>query len=252
MANQTTTHLEPRVARLETSMEALTRNVDSLSTNVSQLTKTIDEKFSALQVGLANAQAPRRTDWGVLLSAGTLILALGAAVLIPINNASNDNKSSVQRLEQKFDEHAALPLHPIGQALVNGMQKLMDEREANYQTQHKLLDEKIQRETQLMTDLVSAKLIALDERLQKEMSLRDLALQTQLTGIVSKQELVNQRHFERIVRLETYNSEQISKDNDELRQWRVLADHGEVKINTPVTVCPQTSGISVVPSQPTK
>src|SRR5271169_4899830 len=87
-----TQHLEPRVARLETTMEALSRNVDNLTDNVNQLTKIIDDKFSTLQVGLANANAPKKTDWSLFISIGFFILALGAAVFWPLNKTSQDNK----------------------------------------------------------------------------------------------------------------------------------------------------------------
>ena len=121
------THLEPRVARLETSMETLTRNVGDLTNTVQRIATNIDDKFEKLNIGLTQAQAPKRTDWSLLLTIGFFILALGSAIFWPLNKNTQDNHTDIQTLSQKFDEHTKLTLHPVGQALLGRLENQLQD-----------------------------------------------------------------------------------------------------------------------------
>ena len=227
-------HLEPRVARLETGLETLIRNVNDMAIAMRENVTATNQKIDALVVAVTQAQAPKKTDWSLLLSIGFFILALGSAVFWPLNKTSQDNKTELTALEQKFDAHLTLPGHPLSQAKVEGLQKDIDQRWSTYILQYKELDDKIQRETTLMNELVTTKLQALDERIQKEFNLKNETFTATMSAAVNKQDLINQRYFERILRLEEYNALQVSKEQDELRQWRQKA----MGLSTPDAVVP--------------
>ena len=199
--------LEPRVAALEVGLDRLTADVKDLAAVVRVQGQTVEQEIQKLVVAVTQAQAPRRTDWGTVILGCMFILSLGAAVLVPLNNSMQDNKSNVQALEQKFDSHAALSLHPEGQIIVRSIQKDLDDKWATYKEQHKDLDTKIQRETQLMTDLITVQLKALDERMQKEFQVLNTAMDL------------------RVGHIEKYMEHQDFSDMDELRKWRL----GELK-----------------------
>lgn len=205
--NESTSHLEPRVARLETGLESLTKAVNDIATTIRDNNNSTNIKIDALAVGLANAAAPKKTDWGLFIAGIGLILALGAAVLVPLNNSTQDNKQSIEKYHEAMVEHMKLPLHPVGQARIDGMEKAIDLTRGELIARDTALDTKIQRETQLMTDLISAKLIDLDSRIQKEF----IGLNTALDLRVGK--------VEEFVKHESF------ADQDELRRWRL----GELK-----------------------
>ena len=201
--DQKDTYLEPRVAKLEAGLDILTKNVTELTTAVRDVSTNLESKIERLTVAVTEAQAPKKTDWSVIISAMLLVMAIGSAVFWPLNQTSQNTKFDVQTLTTKFEEHEKLTLHPVGQAKIDALGKLMDERENNYLIQHKPLDDKIQRETQLMTELISTRLSDLDMRLQKEFALRG--------------DLIDQR----LTRLEQYKVDMLKMDQDELRNWRL-------------------------------
>jgi hypothetical protein len=266
-------HLEPRVARLESNLEALTKNIDGLTSNVNQLARTIEDKFSSLQIGLANANAPKATNWGLFISAVGLIFALGAAVLIPLNNATNDNKVRIDSYHQSMVEHQKLDMHPVGQARVDSLVKDLDSTKLDLLKRDSELDNKIQKETQLMTDLLSANISALDKRLQVEMGLKnDIVLsnqkdiingiaahehadelerkivETELKVVKEKNDLYIDKLFGRVQALENDRIKTYDKEHDELILWRQKA----MGLSTPDAVVPLVKRDSVIIENPSK
>ena len=85
--------LEPRVAALEVGLDRLTADVKDLAAVVRVQGQTVRAEIQKLIVAVTQAQAPRRTDWGTVILGCMFILSLGAAVLVPLNNSMQDNKS---------------------------------------------------------------------------------------------------------------------------------------------------------------
>ena len=203
MTNDYNIKLEPRVARLETGLECLTKAVNDIATSMRENYNSTNQKIDSLAIAVTNAAAPKKTDWGLFISGIGLILALGAAVLIPLNSATKDNKELINQYHESMVEHQKLPLHPVGQARIDDMEKAVDLTRVELVSRNSALDTKIQRETQLMTDLVSSKLSDLDQRIQKEF----IGINTALDLRVGK--------VEKLVEHENF------ADADELRRWRL-------------------------------
>ena len=106
-------HLEPRVAKVETGLDMLTRDVASLAQVVREQGVNIERQIRELAVGVTQAAAPRKTDWQTLIALVMLIMAIGSAVFWPLNQTANDNKQSLQHMEQQFHAHTQLQLHPV-------------------------------------------------------------------------------------------------------------------------------------------
>jgi hypothetical protein len=98
-------HLEPRVAKLETGLEMLTRDVASLAQIVRDQGNNIERQIRDLAIGVTQAAAPKKTDWQTLIASAMLIMALGSAVFWPLNQTAENNKNEIEKLHQKFDAH---------------------------------------------------------------------------------------------------------------------------------------------------
>jgi hypothetical protein len=204
---QSPTKLEPRIAKLEVGLDRLTDDVRDLANVVRSQGAQQEQEIQKLIISVTQAAGPRKTDWALIISAVFLMLAIGSAVFWPLNQISQNNKTETQALSQKFEQHLALPMHPVGMARLDELEKRFDLDEKEMVSRISALDTKIQRETQLMTDLISARLLDLDTRIQKEFSLQEKALDS------------------RISNLETFKKVQEQFDQQELRQWRLEAAH---------------------------
>ena len=94
-------NLEPRVRQLEHSVDSLHGDVarigqavSGVSSQVSSLAKSLDSLAEKL-----DAHRTRRPEWGVFVSVGALILAIGAATLWPINQ-----RVSLIEIQQQYDQ----------------------------------------------------------------------------------------------------------------------------------------------------
>ena len=83
--NGSHTYLEPRVAKLETGLEILTRDVSSLAGIVRDQGRNIEAEIQKLAVAVTQAGAPKKTDWATLISLAFLVIALGSAMFYPLN-----------------------------------------------------------------------------------------------------------------------------------------------------------------------
>jgi hypothetical protein len=93
MANEiNNNYLEPRVAKLETGLEILTRDVSSLAGIVRDQGRNIEGEIQKLAVAVTQAGAPKKTDWATLISLAFLIIALGSAVFYPLNSQVQEIK----------------------------------------------------------------------------------------------------------------------------------------------------------------
>ena len=248
MPEQHESHLEPRVARLETGLETLTRNVSEMAVSIRENANATNQKIDGLIVAVTNAQAPRKTDWSLFLSIGFFILALGSAVFWPLNKTAQDNKDAIGAVQQKFESHLTLPAHPLAQAKIDALTKEVEVNRAEMAKRDEQLDTKIQRETQLMTDLLSARLEGLDKRLQVEMGLKNEIIsaklqcmtagaathehadelerkiaEAELRVIKEKNDLYIEKLFGRVVTLEQERTKVADNEHAELMQWRQKA-----------------------------
>lgn len=212
--------LEPRVAKLETGLEILTRDVATLAQVTREQGINIEKQIQQLAVGVTQASGPRKTDWSVIISALFLVMAISSAVFWPLNQTSQNNKVEVQALEQKISDHFKLPLHPVGQARIDQMQKTLDD--TIFTSQHDLdaLDKKLQKEIELITSEIKTQINAISAKYDKEIS-----------------DLGNRL----IARVNEYDStilESNKRDLEELRWWRMRAMNGDIKGATPIVISP--------------
>lgn len=114
----TSAHLEPRVAKLEVGLDRLTEDVRSLAGIVRDQGANVEKQLQSLTIAVTQAQAPRKTDWNIVISGGLLIMALGSAVFWPLNQTENNNKDAIDRLTVKFEQHENLDEHPVGKSLM--------------------------------------------------------------------------------------------------------------------------------------
>lgn len=155
-------HLEPRVARLETGLEMLTRDVAGLSQVVRDQGSNIEKQIRDLAVGITQAAAPRKTDWQTLIALVMLIMAIGSAVYWPLSQTSGENKIAIQEAERTMHEHSALQLHPVGQALLMRLEGKLDSHIQVNERDNKLQNDLFEREISLMSERIDARLNKLE------------------------------------------------------------------------------------------
>lgn len=202
MPDNTEQHLEPRVARLETGLETLTRNVSEMAVSMRENSTATNNKIDTLVVAVTQAQAPRRTDWGVIISAIGLILALGAAVLIPLNQTANENKEDIGKAFAVVTDHMKLDMHPVGQALVHRLEEQVVAHDATYKSQLDTLEK---------------------------------SFRSELDAVNKRSEFFSEKLLLRVEKIEGRNMTIDDKDNNELRQWRLKALGLCNPITAPVT-----------------
>lgn len=155
-------HLEPRVAKLETGLEILTRDVTTLASVVREQGQNIEHELQRLAVGVAAASGPRKTDWATIISAIMLVMAIGSAVFWPLNQTAQNNSAAIQSIEQKFDEHQRLQLHPVGAALMQRLEGQLHDHIANNQRENDSQNAAWSKELDLLTERINARLAKLE------------------------------------------------------------------------------------------
>ena len=123
-------HLEPRVAKLEVGLDRLTEDVRSLAGIVRDQGSNVEKQLQALTVAVTEAQAPRKTDWSLIISGILLMMAIGSAVFWPLNQTSQLNKEAIDGLAIKFETHIQADGHPVGIALINQLNTRVSELES--------------------------------------------------------------------------------------------------------------------------
>lgn len=210
MTNKKDSQLEPRVAKLETGLDILTQNVQNLTTAVRENSIAMEDKLERITIAVTQAQAPKKTDWSIVISGVLLIMAIGSAVFWPLNQTSQNNKDDLLRLEQKFDQHQSLTMHPVGEAKVETVENTLESIKTEIVSRDSALDSKIQKEIVLSLQTTDTKINGLDIRIQREFNLKNEALDT------------------RLKRMESYMEHQDQADFQELRNWRLKAMRGPV------------------------
>lgn len=221
-------HLEPRVARLETGLETLTRNVSDLTVTLREYASETNHKLDTLSVSVTTAAGPRRTDWSVIFAGIALIIAIGAAAIVPLNNSTNDNKSNISRTDDILSDHMKLNLHPVGAAL---LQRLEEQIVAHTVANERTMKEHIERDVQTFTDL--------NQKCHTELELVTKNLEQQLDAVNKHLTFFTEKVLIRVEKIDTRNLSIDDKNDDELRQWRNKASG----LNTP------TPGVPLRPIQ---
>ena len=203
-----------------TRLAVVERDLTTLTADVRDLTKVVRD----LATTVTEAKAPRRVDWfplvGAAMSAIVLIMAIGSAVIVPLNGEVNAIKAGQDRQRDRFDVHSMLPLHPVGASKVDNLERmsllLTEQLRQNLDTLNKqlaahVIDERheneirdvaTKREIELTHAIITTRVADLDMRLQKEFG------------------LIQERNNSRLVKLEAEYVDQHRADDAELRQWR--------------------------------
>lgn len=205
-------HLEPRVAKLEGQLDRLTEDVRSLASIVRDQGSNVEKQLSELTVAVTQAAGPKKTDWGTLISAVLLIMAIGSAAFWPLNQTVQENKVSIDSLNEKFIDHSKLSLHPVGQALVQKLElQLKDHVDDNRRE-----FEKYRLDSRDMRSILT-------ESFQKDMLNFNKMYSLEINSLKEKIDLHNERLYGRVVKLEDRNLMEIEREKDELQMWRLKA-----------------------------
>ena len=204
--------LEPRVAKLEVGLDRLTEDVRSLAGIVRDQGSNVEKQLQALTIAVTEAQAPKKTDWSVIISAVLLVLALGSAVFWPLNQTAQVNKQAIDNLQVKFEAHQQLDSHPVGAAL---MLRLEEQLKTHVESNNKEMSDHIA-QAQRDHDAIRKEFVS---ELDSHVKLFD----SELKGLTDSTALYLDKLNSHIVRLEEQNAMISSKEHDELMQWRQKA-----------------------------
>lgn len=203
-------NLEPRVAKLEGQLDRLTDDVQSLASIVREQGNTVEKQLSELTVAVTQAAGPKKTDWATIISAVLLIMAIGSAAFWPLNQTVEENKQSLEELNEKFVDHNKLILHPAGQVLVQRLElQLKEYIESNEREMSRHLDG-----VKEMNSYIEKNLNKHVEYIQK---IHDL----ELSALKEKIQFHDDRLYGRVAKLEDRNSMEIEREKDELQMWRL-------------------------------
>jgi len=211
-ANPSDPRLEPRVAKLEVGLDRLTEDVRSLAGIVRDQGSNVEKQLQALTIAVTEAQAPKKTDWSVIISAVLLVMALGSAVFWPLNQTSQLNKDNIDKLAVKLDDHQRLDMHPVGLALVHRLEEqLQNHVQANAK---EMADHNIR--AQQDHDIIR-------KEFELELTSHVKLFDAELKGLSDTMSLYFERMDSRIKVLEEQNTLQCGKEHDELMLWRQKA-----------------------------
>lgn len=214
--NQRDTNLEPRVAKLEVGLERLTEDVRSLASVVRDQGATVEKQLTELTVAVTQAAGPRKTDWSLIISAVLLVMAIGSAAFWPLNQTVEENKSALENLNQSFQTHSQLPLHPVGHLMLQKLEfKLKENEESNKRD--------IENQTLNFKEIYSS----MDKNYSKNLEYVQKIHDLELSSLKEKISLYNDKIDNRVIKLEDENRSEVERLKNELQIWR-LKSIGEI------------------------
>lgn len=158
-------HWQPRLARLEADVEAINHNLNSLSSTVNELAKSVSnqsslfgEQVKTLMVAVERAGGPRKTDWQVLISGLTLVLALGMSAGTPMMMQIRDSKTRLDEVVAEVREHHKLPMHPVGESRLGAIERTLNQQIDFNKTSVDALDKRLTNQLALTTETLDKKL----------------------------------------------------------------------------------------------
>ena len=170
---------EPRVAKLETSMEMLTNNVNTLTNTVREQGTDIEKQLRELAISVNAAAGPKKTDWGLLIGAVGLALAIGAAVFAPLNMRISDNQKNVEAAAINIKNHEVLSSHPVSDTRLNHIESAIKENQKLTGDAILALDIKLQAENKVAQDAIKETAA----QLQREFLTSQVGMDKRVTAI---------------------------------------------------------------------
>jgi len=212
-------NFEPRLTVVERELETLTKDVKEMCKSVRDLTVLVTE-----------VKAPRRVDWfplfGAVMSAIVLIMAIGSAVIVPLNSEVTALKLANDRQRDRFDLHTVLPLHPVGASRVDALERLSLLLTEQLKQNLDGLDKKLQ---QLKTDdLHSQEVLAANAKRESELAHLNVTTRVNDLDIRLQKEfgLTQERNNARLAKLESSDTTTLAaimQELRDLREWRQKA-----------------------------
>lgn len=208
-------YLEPRVAKLEVGMERLTDDVRNLAIVVREQGAQMEQEIQKLVIAVTQASGPRKTDWSTIIAGIMLVLAIGSAVFWPLNQTTQEAKKLIEKFGEQYHNHEALPLHPVGSAIVDRLEYQLKD--------HILSDERVHEELKTnFNDTIDS----LSKYYEQKFSM-----------IAERLNTINDRLYIRIVELEQRNILSDERERNELNKWRQKA----MGLSDPSAYVPLTS-----------
>ena len=130
-------NISKRLGTAETAIATLSASVESIGSDLRdfidvsrKFNATIEESLRANAAAIAEAKAPRRTDWQTVIFGISLIMAVGVAWIEPLRLRVWDTEMKNTLQDSLYREHEKLELHPVGRSRVDAMEKKFDELSA--------------------------------------------------------------------------------------------------------------------------
>lgn len=209
---QSSTKLEPRVAKLEVGLDRLTDDVRDLANVVRSQGANMEAEIQKLVVAVTQAAGPRKTDWQTIIAGIALVLAIGSAVFWPMNQTLGETKARVENYQESIIDHQRLDNHPVGAALLKRVEDQLSTHVINNERQFKEHLDNEKREFDL-----------LKEHFNEKLAIQQKFFQSELSGIQNKNDLYIDKLFNRVLKLENLNDIASEKDKEELMLWRQKA-----------------------------
>lgn len=133
----TDAHLEPRVARLETGFEILTREVSTLAGVIRDHSRNVEGELNKLTVAVTQANSPKKTEWHTLIALAGLIMVIGSAVFFPLYQKIESNKEDTRALVTSLRAHELQSGHPVAMTEIKQLQSELNKVESNIDERNK-------------------------------------------------------------------------------------------------------------------
>lgn len=211
--------LEPRVAKLEVGLDRLTEDVRDLAGVVRTQGANVEQEIQKLVVAVTQAQGPRKTDWGVIIAACGLMMAIGSAAFWPLNQQTQDNKTAIEKNLTSITDHQKLDNHPVGAALVQRLEEQIKTHIANNERELKAHIEMDKSEFESLHKCFAEQMAAHEKLALAQHQL----IEAKSAGIQAKNDLYIDKLFGRVVELEKERIKIADNEHAELMLWRQKA-----------------------------
>jgi predicted transcriptional regulator len=184
----------------------------------------VENQIQSLTVAVTNANAPRKTDWNLLISLGFLILAFSGILFLPLNQTTQATKDSLHELTTEFHSHQNLELHPVGKAMLARLQGQLDASVTAINHDNEVQNQVWEKRFMMHDDMDRNEFKSLDEKLQKEFALTTETIKQKQAELEKELGMVNDKMCNRVTAIEGRMRFQDESDFTELRQWRNKAN----------------------------
>ena len=142
-----------RIVALETGQRALQETVQKLADVVGEQSELQGREHAQTRREISlladRIGAVGKPNYGVIISAVTLVCLLVAAVLSPLHFQQQANTRAFEKLSDAFHHHEALPVHPVAAAILAEREKARvmetELRDKINQAQHALIREELKK-----------------------------------------------------------------------------------------------------------